>query len=128
MFTCIDKKGLGDYGSGPTRLPADTLGLCVGMEHFVLTWNRMDVSELGGLSGSDGGDIWVFLSFCMCCRLRAGLSCAPRSATTCERSMEPSRIMDSGQSKGKGLRGWQCGLPTCHLLHPSWSPGQRLHT
>lgn len=50
MFTCIDRKGLGDYGSGPTRLQADTLGECVVMERFPLTWKRIDVSELGGLS------------------------------------------------------------------------------
>lgn len=50
MFTCIDRKGLEDYGSGPTELQADTLGLCVDMKCFVLTWKRMDVSELGGLS------------------------------------------------------------------------------
>lgn len=33
---------------------------------FFVTWKRMEVSELGGLSWSDGGDIWAFLSFCMC--------------------------------------------------------------
>lgn len=34
MFTYMDRKGLRDYGSGPARLQADTLGVCACMESF----------------------------------------------------------------------------------------------
>lgn len=63
---------------------------------FPLTWKRTEVSGLGALSGSGGGEAWAARRSCMCCRRRAGLSWAPSNATTCERSMEPRRIMDSG--------------------------------